>query len=418
MDRTSTRGRVLVVAPRFPSINQPWMDTYLEQLLRNGIEFAIATEMAEDGPCSSKVDELGLRDYAILIRTGQSDLLRDLPRLFLRHPLTTFRSALNLWRQRLPGIPVRAQLGFFARALLVDQRLADIPNVALLHIHSLHSGQYFVPSASRRNIPVVTTFHGLAPKGVPQVSRQRREMVFRASEAILVNTEFAKNQATGLGAPTSKITIMPQGLPLDDFPNSAPKRPPPDGQTRILSVGRFHRDKGQLYSLLAARRLISAGQQIAWHFVGIGPDQDKLRQFADKLGLHPHVQFFAGLSTSELQELYAKAHLFVLASTFNPRRLEHVETQGVVLQEAQASGCIPVATRVGGIPECINHDIDGLLVRDRSHRAIYDAVSQLIQSPQRWPAMQAAARRNVEENFSADVIGKRMATLLRQTADV
>ncbi len=136
-------------------------------------------------------------------------------------------------------------------------------------------------------------------------------------------------------------------------------------------------------------------------------------KLAQRLGVAPQVVFHVALPPDQLRHLYQTCHLFVLASLNNEGRYEHVETQGVVLQEAQASGCIPIATRVGGVPECINDQKDGLLIQDRSHRAIADAVLTMMAMPTAWPDYQRHGRRNVEERFSADVIGQRMASILK-----
>ena len=56
---------LLVIAPRFPSINQPWIDTYLEELLRSGITLGICSSLKEPQPYQQKVDHLKLKDKII-----------------------------------------------------------------------------------------------------------------------------------------------------------------------------------------------------------------------------------------------------------------------------------------------------------------------------------------------------------------
>ena len=212
-----------------------------------------------------------------------------------------------------------------------------------------------------------------------------------------------------------KGSIIPQGLPLDDFPllyQSAPSSFAED--LRLLTVGRFHRDKGQIYALLALRRLLDSGRHVTWTFVGVGPDRVRLERWVEKLKLSQSVVFMEGVSAKKLSELYRTNHLFVLTSIASVTG--HVETQGVVLQEAQASGCIPIASRVGGIPECIHDKKDALIVKQKSSREIYSAIEWLMQNPTAWKSYQMAGRKNVEENYSAEVIGKKMASVLRNNA--
>ncbi len=120
------------------------------------------------------------------------------------------------------------------------------------------------------------------------------------------------------------------------------------------------------------------------------------------------------LDLVQIRELYKKCHLFVLPSLSNHNIDELVETQGVVLQEAQACGCIPIATRVGGIPDSVHDRKDALLIQDRSHKEIADAIWYMLQHPEIWRSYQREGRRNVEKKFPADIIGKRMAKVLSE----
>jgi glycosyltransferase involved in cell wall biosynthesis len=121
------------------------------------------------------------------------------------------------------------------------------------------------------------------------------------------------------------------------------------------------------------------------------------------------------MDQAELQPLFQNTHIFVLASLqYNLDQWN--ETQGVVLQEAQASGCLVIATEVGGVPECVNHGKDARLVRPRSSRAIFEAMCFYIDNPDKWSSYPDAGLENVKNNFSADVIGQKVATILHNIA--
>lgn len=400
---------VTVVAPRFPSINQPWIDTYLEQLLIKGYSPSIFSFNRVPGRYHAKVDRLGLLArvfYFPLVLTTR-DCLKVCCKGLAR--LRSVARALRAMRRLRPGLT--AWFHSYCELLQFAMEGHRVEQSSLTHSHAEFLAYHFLHLAVLRNSPLVLTFHGLPPTGIGQLSAGKRAILYRHASKVIVNTSFALNQVVGLGCSPDKVTILPQGLPLEDFPFQPRSAPAPGEPVQLLSVGRFHRDKGQAYSLLALRRLLDAGVLAHWRFVGVGPDRARLETWVRRLGLEGHVEFLEGLPAEDLQALYHQCHLFVLASISSPGG--HVETQGVVLQEAQASGCIPVATRVGGIPECVHHQQDALLVREKSSRAIAEAVQYMLARPQEWAAYQAAGRRNVEENYSADVIGQRMADLLR-----
>ena len=408
-------ARVLVLAPRFPSINQPWMDTYLEQLLRHDIPFCVVSTLRSDGRYHEKVDRLGLRRFAVTLPSEPAELVTGALWSLLRHPIRSFSVLTMAWKQQPTAESGRKLAGRLLRALSTVPLFAGLPRLEVVHSHNDFLGLRFLPAARRFGMPMVATFHGLEPRGLDQLDPAHRRILGEYVSRVLVNTEFARAQAAAVGFPSDRIQVLPQGLPVEDFPY-APAMPPEMGEPlRLLSVGRFHRDKGQAYSLLALSRLIRSGHEVVWHFVGVGPDKSRLMGLSTRLGLKEHVHFHEGVAADKLLKLYHASHLLVLASVSHPGNREPTETQGVVLQEAQAAGCIPIATRVGGIPECIHDGRDGLLIKDRSHRAIVEAIVYMLEHLEDWPLFQAQGRSNVEERFSAEAVGARMAETLRET---
>lgn len=90
-------------------------------------------------------------------------------------------------------------------------------------------------------------------------------------------------------------------------------------------MGRFHRDKGQGYALLALKRLVDEEVNAHWCFVGVGQDIRRNEKLVFKLNLVDRVTFHQGVSSFEFRRFYRAAHIFVLPSVVSPN--SHVETQ-------------------------------------------------------------------------------------------
>jgi len=412
--RTPSNCDVLVLAPRFPSINQPWIDTYLEQLQKNSVSFYIVSTMRNPNSYHDKVNRLGLLNYKIPVIMERKEIALSTIKFGLSQPSFFFAMARHAQTTFIKSEIGLKRIKAIMRGCYSAYSINFLDELKLIHAHSEFLCYYFLPVASYLHVPIVLTFHGIEPHGVEQFAVLRRKKVAEQIRSIVVNTMAAKQQAVSLGYPAEKIFILPQGLPLEDFPFGHRAAPQRNEVIQLLSVGRYHRDKGQAYALKALKMILDRGISAHWHFVGVGPDKNNLATMSQDLGVANMVTFHIGLADSEVKRLYRNCHLFVLPSLSNPNLDEHVETQGVVLQEAQASGCIPIATRVGGIPECIRDHVDGLLIKDRSSRAIADAVCYMLDHPELWESYQREGRRNVEQRFNADIIGNQMAQLLRQ----
>lgn len=113
----------------------------------------------------------------------------------------------------------------------------------------------------------------------------------------------------------------------------------------MLYVGRLSHEKRLDWLHEPLRRL--PGARLA--FVGSGPAERELRQrFA-----HTPTVFTGYLAGDELAAAYASADVFAFPSD--------TETLGFVAMEAMASGVPAVGARAGGIPDVIEHEVNGLL---------------------------------------------------------
>ena len=73
--------------------------------------------------------------------------------------------------------------------------------------------------------------------------------------------------------------------------------------------------------------------------------------------------------------------------------------------------CPSVARRVGGIPEVVEHDKTGVLVKSPEPNEIAHEIEGLIQDPDRRRALGLAAQQRAREHFSAAAIVPRYEAL-------
>jgi colanic acid/amylovoran biosynthesis glycosyltransferase len=416
-DRPSERDRtdrfmnhgpaVLTVVEHFPSSLQSYVINALEELSKRGAQITIVASrtLAETYP--QRVEELRLLDRTLYVPVEN---LRDLLRA-LAHYLTPFGARgrcarRGLWlmvrshRWRPSGVKDLAKS--LVRAPLLGEGKFD-----LVHAHYLQGAYDYLFVSKVLEIPLIVTFHGLPTRGgTAKLPSSRAAQVFSNGEIFLVNTRFAQQQLVEMGCPYEKIRILPQGIRLEDYP-FCPRPFPEAGPVRLLTVGRLSVEKGHSYALEAVRRLKDIGRKIEYRIVGRGYEKDSLEALIRRLGLENAVHLTGDLTDAELLRQYQEAHIFILPSIFDPEGY-HTETQGVVIQEAQASGAIVVATRTGGIPECVEDGRSAFLVPERDSAGLADMIAWLIDHPERWPEWQRAGRTWVEERLSMAEIGQRL----------
>lgn len=399
---------VLVVTEFFPTIIQPWLLNSVEQICRRG-RATIAAGAPGLGPIPQKVVALGLLGRTIYCPMTGGSLVKSLfskDILFNVVVQAQFWRGLSLLRTPLSNIPTLLKHLALARVAGFDQ-------YDIIHAHHEISAYEFLPVAKALNIPMVLTFHGKPPPGVAELSMLKRGILYKAVAHVQVNTQFAAAQVIDLGCPSEKIRILPQGIDLAHFPYSPL---PPIGSEElltVLTVARVQRDKGHQYAIDAIANLVRAGHRVEYRIVGGGPEEQSLRDQIKALGMERSIKMLGPLSDCQLAEEYRSAHVFILPSL---RDLEgkHEETQGVVIQEAQASGKIVIATITGGVPECVDNGVSAFLVPDRSAPAFEAAILNILKQPSLWQKWQEQGRQWVEKHFDINVIGEKQWQLYLQ----
>ncbi len=127
---------------------------------------------------------------------------------------------------------------------------------------------------------------------------------------------------------------------------------------------------------------------------GDGPDRGPCEQLARQLKVERHVSFLG--KQGHVERLIPLAHVLLMPS--------ELESFGLAALEAMACGVVPVATRVGGVPELITDGEDGFLEAAGDTAAQAARVVSLLTDDQLHYRMRKAGRWNASERFCTDKI--------------
>lgn len=147
----------------------------------------------------------------------------------------------------------------------------------------------------------------------------------------------------------------------------------------ILHVGRLDTDKHVDRVILAAEKSM---QKTDAHLLIIGDGRQKpaLIRLCHSKGIAQRCHFPGYISVQEdLPDIYRLANLFVTAS--------EIETQGIVLLEAAASGLPIVAVRATCIPEIVNDGVNGYLAEPGDSNFLGQAMLSLLKQSEKAKLM-------------------------------
>jgi glycosyltransferase involved in cell wall biosynthesis len=122
------------------------------------------------------------------------------------------------------------------------------------------------------------------------------------------------------------------------------------------------------------------------------PDRAQLEQLIDNLNIREGASLLG--RRDDMASVYASFDVMVSAS--------RKEGLPVAILEGMASGRAVIATAVGEVPTIIQHDNTGILIPAEDPNAMSAAIIALLRDSALRDRLGVAARRNVEESFSAE----------------
>jgi glycosyltransferase involved in cell wall biosynthesis len=154
--------------------------------------------------------------------------------------------------------------------------------------------------------------------------------------------------------------------------------------SELLFVGRLVYAKG-VDILLRAFQSVAAGRpQTRLSIVGSGPEEAKLKALAAELGVDSKVDFLGSKHGEELAKWMNRHRILVVPSRSHPP-----EIFGIIALEGIASGCVPVASHLGGLPEAIGNT--GVLFEEGNTCELAAVLLRLLEAPEQLDSYRAHA---------------------------
>jgi glycosyltransferase involved in cell wall biosynthesis len=269
----------------------------------------------------------------------------------------------------------------------------------LLHVHMSYGGSFWrksvmcmIASAMRR--PYVVHMHGsqfmdFYGRRGPGVRRFMRYVFGHAALVIALSHQWRTNLLRV--CPEATIEVLPNGVSLPDLRT----RPPESGEPHIVCLGKIGARKGTFELVQAFARL--ASRYPHWRLICAGDGEvDELRAAAEQAGLRDRVLIPGWVGPVRARQIISTATIFALPS--------HAEGLPMALLEAMSWGLPVVTSRVGGIPDVVRHDQNGLLIEPGSVDALAECLDRLMGDSSERARLGTSARETIETAYSREVM--------------
>jgi glycosyltransferase involved in cell wall biosynthesis len=215
---------------------------------------------------------------------------------------------------------------------------------------------------------------------------------------VLAKVELAAYRAF---VPEQNVVAHPNGIDCRPYAVVPTVTSTPDQPLRLVYIGRVAREKG-LYETLQGMRLAhELGVDARLVVAGGGPEEPRLRRYAQALGIGSRVCFVGPVFGTDKIKLLGGADAMLLPS--------YSEGLPYALLEAMAAGIPVIATPVGAIPDVVSDGIHGFLVPPRDGKAIAESLAILAGDRERLSWMSRACRRRVRAAFSIERLAQELS---------
>lgn len=271
----------------------------------------------------------------------------------------------------------------------------------IIHCHQYTPYCYGALAAVGLPTKVVFTEHG---RFYPDVYTWKRRVVnqllARLTDAIVSISEATRQALIEFEwLPAKQISVIYNGMTLDtDTANAAEARRAinaispgfvSEGDVVIGTVARLDSIKNHALMIRTITRLYKNHPNCRLVIVGDGPERKNLEKLVEELEINDAV-LFTGFKNNT-PDYIDSFDIFLLTSDS--------EGTSMTLLEAMAFATPCIVTRVGGNPELIQHDKNGLLIDRNSDDQLYNAIESLLANRQTGLTLGAQARDDFDSRF-------------------
>jgi glycosyltransferase involved in cell wall biosynthesis len=293
----------------------------------------------------------------------------------------------SVWRKVLTACKAWMKVAYLLHAL-------DAP---LVHVHTASRGSFwrkFVVCLLARMAgrPYIVHLHGAEfadfyGKEAGPVARRLIRSTFAHAAVVIALSEEWRGRVLRI-CPTTKVAVLHNAVPI---PDASLLRDDSSSTQTLLFLGHLMPHKG-IYDLVRAFANLAPSFPAARLVLGGVGQAEELRRLATELNVSERVSCPGWLKGHDKSSALADSTIFILPS--------YAEGMPMALLEAMSWRLPVIATPVGGVPQVVESEVNGLLVEPGDVEGLTRALARLLEDTGLRQRLGEAARKTVETRFA------------------
>jgi L-malate glycosyltransferase len=287
--------------------------------------------------------------------------------------------------------------------------VAQLYDLDLLHVHyaiphsvsALLARQMLADSPRGRRLPFVTTLHGtdITLVGLDRSYLPITRYSIQQSDGVTAISNYLRERTLRVFDVKNSIEVIYNSVNCDVYRRNPERNAElrreyaPKGERILVHLSNFRPVK-RLSDVVEIFDRVHKQVPSKLLLIGDGPDRSVAEWLAVQKGIHQDVLFLG--KQDQIEEKLAVADIMLMPS--------ELESFGLAALEAMACEVVPIATRVGGVPEVIEHGISGYLADVGDVDTMAGYALELLGDASKLEIMGKQARAQAKSRFCASKI--------------
>lgn len=214
---------------------------------------------------------------------------------------------------------------------------------------------------------------------------RNKKIYTKQIDKIITPSEFYKKKLEQDGIKPEKIVALHNFIDIDDYNVKI------EDEGYALYYGRIIKEKGVLNLIKAFKNIKNYQLYIA----GDGPDIEKVKKYIKNNKLEDKIKLLGFLNSDEVKEYVRKARFIVVPSVW-------YENCPYSVLETLVMGKPIIGSNLGGIPELVKDNENGLIYKYNDIKELEDKMQELFDNKEKAMQLGKMAKENAKKDFSKE----------------
>jgi N-acetyl-alpha-D-glucosaminyl L-malate synthase BshA len=260
--------------------------------------------------------------------------------------------------------------------------------------------QMLAATPPRKNLPFVTTLHGtdITLVGLDRSYLPITRFSIEQSDGVTAVSQYLKNRTLNIFDIKNQIEVIPNFVNCDEYVRKTEwldKRFEyvSNDERLLVHLSNFRPVKRVLDVIEIFDRVLKKIPSKLL-LIGDGPDRSQAEWLAVQKGIQKHVLFLG--KQDQIREKLAISDVLLMPS--------ELESFGLAALEGMACEVVPIATRTGGVPEVIEHGVNGFMADVGDVETMARYAIELLGDESELRAMGKRARASAQAKYCSSKI--------------